>query len=198
MHSAGRPIWTAVWALALSCVVGGALGIPTGSSGMVPKLAGGVGQPRAGAGGVMRGGTFFVPGLTVRKEAVEGGFHGGVEALRGGGFPKKLGGKNVGLLIILLSLLYLPRAMSQCSAMLVQPTKMSTKVTIKRLGCGPGLSITNIITLSGLAMVLVNSNNFDRFEYPLRPPLKQSRPQTSFDENQIICGLWLTGTGGPS
>ena len=82
---------------------------------------------------------------------------GGVMALRGGaGLAKKVGAKNIGLLTILLSLLFVPYAMGSCSARLGRDMK------IQRLGCGPQLAITNIFTLAGISLVLANSRSFDR------------------------------------
>jgi hypothetical protein len=86
-----------------------------------------------------------------------------ISALRGGGgLGKKLGGKNLGMLVILLSLLYLPRAMSGCKAAYVGKSVGSGPRKIQRLGCGVGLLITNLTTLAGLALVLVNSRQYDR------------------------------------
>eukprot|EP00802_Teleaulax_amphioxeia_P027083 Tamp_28319.p1 GENE.Tamp_28319~~Tamp_28319.p1 ORF type:complete len:257 (-),score=57.93 Tamp_28319:48-737(-) len=82
----------------------------------------------------------------------------GLERLRGGaGLAKKLGLKNVGMLMVLLSLLYMPRAMNTCMSRMDQRTG---KIT--RLGCGSSLTTANIITLAGLGLVLVNSRQFDR------------------------------------
>ena len=75
----------------------------------------------------------------------------------GGGLAKKLGPKNMGLALILISLLYLPKAMASCNARLIPKTGK-----IQRLGCGAGLMITNIATICGLGLVLMNSRQFDR------------------------------------
>lgn len=81
----------------------------------------------------------------------------GVTALRGGaGLAKKVGAKNIGLLAILLSLLYLPYATKTCSA------RINGNNKIQRLGCGPSLAITNVFTLAGIGLVLSNSRSFDR------------------------------------
>jgi hypothetical protein len=87
---------------------------------------------------------------------------GAVSALRGGGgLGKKLGGKNIGMLIILFSLIYLPRAMSGCKARIIPATAKSS-AKIQRLGCGVSLMATNLTTLAGLALVLINSRQYDR------------------------------------
>ena len=134
-------------------------------SGAMPRLAGGVGGLPMGVGGRqgglrLGGGQYEIEML--RSNFGEASSCTDVGLRGGGGLAKKMGGKNVGLLIILLSLLYLPRAMSQCAAQLTTPRGPAGKVSIQKLGCGPGLMITNLVTLSGLAMVLVNSRNFDR------------------------------------
>lgn len=154
---------------------GEALGIPATPSGSVPRLAAGVGCRQAGLRGRNGSPAAAVPGLNMRKGVAEPGMGAveAIDALRGGGLPKKLGGKNVGLLIILLSLLYLPRAMAQCESRLM-PQRGSAKPVIQRLGCGPGLSITNMATLSGLAMVLVNSRNYDRCLHPPPEPARSA------------------------
>mmetsp|Transcript_80460 Transcript_80460/g.117952 ORF Transcript_80460/g.117952 Transcript_80460/m.117952 type:complete len:173 (+) Transcript_80460:91-609(+) len=61
------------------------------------------------------------------------------------------------MLTVLLSLLYLPRAMNTCSSRIVGQTGK-----IQRLGCGSSLTITNLLTLAGLGLVLANSRQFDR------------------------------------
>jgi len=85
--------------------------------------------------------------------------HGAVplEPLRGGaGLGKKLGLKNIGMLMVLLSLLYLPRAMATCHS------RLTRTGDLQKLGCGPSLTFTNFMTLSGLVLVLMNSRQFDR------------------------------------
>jgi hypothetical protein len=57
----------------------------------------------------------------------------------------------------LLSLLYVPRAMNTCMS-----RKDMFTGKISRLGCGSSLTITNLVTLAGLGLVLVNSRQFDR------------------------------------
>ena len=82
--------------------------------------------------------------------------------LRGGaGIAKKLGGKNLGLLMVFLTILYAPSAMSSCSARIIPARDGVRKV--QRMGCGPLFMINNIATLVGLALVLVNSRKFDRY-----------------------------------
>jgi len=71
---------------------------------------------------------------TSLRASVQLYLQGGValEPLRGGaGLAKKLGLKNVGMLTVLLSLLYLPRAMNTCSSRFADTTGK-----IQRLGCG--------------------------------------------------------------
>lgn len=81
-----------------------------------------------------------------------------LEHLRGGaGIAKKMGGKNLGLLVILLSLLYMPRAMSFCRARIDRRTQK-----IQGLGCGTSLPATNVAVLFGIGLVLANSRQFDR------------------------------------
>jgi hypothetical protein len=83
---------------------------------------------------------------------------GALEPLRGGaGLAKKLGLKNIGMLTVLLSLLYLPRAMGTCASRI---NPRSGK--IERMGCGSSLMVTNLMTLGGLGLVLMNSRQFDR------------------------------------
>ena len=85
-----------------------------------------------------------------------------VQGLRGGsGLMKKLGAKNAGLLMVLLSILYTPRAMLSCAARATPQGRGVQK--IQKLGCGVFFLINNIITLTGLALVLVNSRKFDRY-----------------------------------
>jgi hypothetical protein len=82
--------------------------------------------------------------------------------LRGGaGIAKKLGAKNLGLLMVLLSILYAPSAMSSCTARIIPQKDGSRK--IQRMGCGALFMVNNIATLVGLALVLVNSRKFDRY-----------------------------------
>ena len=82
--------------------------------------------------------------------------------LRGGaGIAKKLGAKNLGLLMVLLSILYAPSAMSSCTARII-PLKDGSR-RVQRMGCGALFMVNNIATLVGLALVLVNSRKFDRY-----------------------------------
>mmetsp|Transcript_21488 Transcript_21488/g.43273 ORF Transcript_21488/g.43273 Transcript_21488/m.43273 type:complete len:274 (-) Transcript_21488:82-903(-) len=80
----------------------------------------------------------------------------GLEHLRGGA-GKKMGGKNMGLVLLFLSLLYMPRAMSFCKARFDPRSKK-----IQGLGCGVSLPATNMAVLAGIGLVLVNSRQFDR------------------------------------
>ena len=199
MLTACRQRSSLIGALTLLCVAGGALGIPASPSGPVPRLASGVGCGQSGLRGRNGSPAAAAPGLKMRKDVAEPGLGAveAIDALRGGGLPKKLGGKNVGLLVILLSLLYLPRAMAQCHSRLM-PQRGGAKPIIQRLGCGPGLSVTNMATLSGLAMVLVNSRNYDRCQCP---PPEPSTPSPFRQEQNLttpICLSLLAGTGDPS
>lgn len=131
--------------LALSCTGSGALvhpnppGVPAAGLRLRPGAAG-VQPSRASATARLAQGTAAL------------------EPLRGGaGLAKKLGFKNIGMLMVLLSLLYLPRAMTTCMSRLNPRTGK-----LERMGCGSSLMITNLITLGGLALVLVNSRQFDR------------------------------------
>ena len=83
-------------------------------------------------------------------------------ALRGGaGLAKKLGAKNLGLLMVLLSIMYAPSAMSYCTSRTI-PTK-DKSLKVQKMGCGPLFMLNNVVTLVGLALVLVNSRKFDRY-----------------------------------
>ena len=140
-------------AVAVACLVAesGALVTPQ------PGLACRAGMPR-GAGGaglaLRRTGESAGAGMLAEEGAAD---IAGVTALRGGaGLAKKVGAKNIGLLTVLLSLLFVPYAMGTCHARLGPGNK------IQRLGCGPSLAITNVFTLAGIALVLANSRSFDR------------------------------------
>jgi hypothetical protein len=83
--------------------------------------------------------------------------------LRGGaGIAKKLGAKNMGLLMVLLSILYAPSAMSACSARIFYVGREQTP-KIQRMGCGVLFMLNNVVTLIGLTLVLANSRKFDRY-----------------------------------
>jgi hypothetical protein len=84
-----------------------------------------------------------------------------LKPLRGGsGITKKLGAKNIGLLMVLLSILYAPSAMGACSARIYYVGK---DPKVQRMGCGVLFMLNNIVTLIGISLVLANSRKFDRY-----------------------------------
>jgi hypothetical protein len=66
----------------------------------------------------------------------------------------------MGLLMVLLSILYAPSAMSACSARI---SYVGKGVKVQRMGCGVLFMLNNVATLLGLSLVLANSRKFDRY-----------------------------------